>query len=387
MATTRSGISLTRYKSLEVFKGPGAEERAYRFGMAFLANACSRVHGAEAVPMIDRAVRFCKERGLLQRAGQLEGNNEGGGFTVQEEWSQDFIELRERYGAFRRRTKIEPMSSDVKTVLRRTGGLSFYAAGEEDTVATSAKTWDRVGLTAKKWLCMAKISSELNEDSIINQADDLANEMGQAAALLEDQCGFNADGSGDALLATGYQGITGVRPKLLGLSATRANIAGLIVGSGNLWSELTLADFEAVLGLLPQYADTPNAYWFANRTFYYQVMKRLLLAQGGSTATEGADMREEQFLGYPVEFAQVLPRFQLNDDIPCLLGDLSLSSRLGNRSDLTIMVSEHSSFSSDAIDIRGRVRFDCVTHDVGNATSVAADKQPGPVVGLLTAAS
>jgi len=387
MATTRLGISLTRYKSLEVFKGPGAEERAYRFGMAFLANACSRVHGAEAVPMIDRAVRFCKERGLLQRAGQLEGNNEGGGFTVQEEWSQDFIDLREKYGVFRRRAKIEPMSAEVKTVLRRTGGLSFYASGEEDAGTLSAKTWDRVGLQAKKWLCMAKISSELNEDSIINQADDLANEMAYAAALLEDQCGFNADGTGDANSATGYQGITGCRHKLLNLSATRADIAGLIVGSGNLWSELTLADFEAVVGLLPQYADTLNARWFAHRTFFHTVMKRLLLAQGGSTALEGANMREEQFLGYPVEFTQVLPRFQANDDIPCLLGDLSLSSRLGNRSDLTIMISEHSSFSSDAIDVRGRIRFDCVTHDLGNVTSVAANKAPGPIVGLVTAAS
>lgn len=387
VAARQGIVPIRRYQSLKVFKGDGADERAYRFGMAFLANACSGARGAEKIPLIKRAQEYCIEHGLMQRVGQLEGDNAAGGFTVQEEWSQDFIDLREQFGVIRRYTKVEPMASETKTIMRRTGGLSFYAAGEEDTASTSNKNWDRVGLVAKKWLCFGKMSSEINEDSIINQADDLAAEMAYAAAKLEDECGFNGDGSGDATSATGYQGITGIRNKLLGLSSTRANIAGLVVGAGNLWSELLLTDFEGVVGLLPQYADTPNARWFCHRTFFFNCMKRLLLAQGGSTAAEAANLRETQFLGYPVVFSQVFPKVDANDVIPCVLGDLSLGSRLGNRSDLTIMLSEHSSFSTDALDIRGRIRFDFVAHDVGNATSVTADKQPGPIVGLLTAAS
>jgi HK97 family phage major capsid protein len=368
-----------RYQSLKVFKGDGAAERAFRFGQWFLAGPCGRF--AEGSTLIQRAKQYAKEHGIQIQRAHTESVNEDGGFTVPVEFSNEIIDNRESFGVIRRHAKIEPMAAETKIVPRRTRGLSFYAAGETDAATESKKGWDAVTLVAKKWLCLAKISSELQEDSVVSMADDLANEMGYAASELEDNLGFNADGTST------YHGIRGIRHKLLNLSATRANIAGLVVGAGNAWSELLLTDFEKVVALLPQYADTPNAKWFCHKTFYWNVMVKLILASGGVTGMEVEGARARRFLGYDVEISQVLPRVEANDHIPVLFGDLRKGCKLGDRRSLSIKLSEHSSFENDELDILGSIRNDFIAHDVGNQSATAADRVPGPIVGLLTAAS
>jgi HK97 family phage major capsid protein len=382
-ARTESGAArvqvVQRYQSLKAFKGDGAAERAFRFGQWFLAGPCGRF--AENNSLVARAKTYAREHGLQMERAHTESVNEDGGFTVPAEFSNDFIDLREQYGVIRRHSKVEPMSSETKIVPRRTGGLTFYPAGETVAATESKKGWDQVTLVARKWLCLAKVSSELREDSVVNMADDLANEMAYAASQLEDNFGFNGDGTST------YHGIRGIRNKILGLSATRANIAGLVVGAGNLWSELVLTDFEKVVALLPQYADTNNAKWFCHKTFYWNVMAKLILASGGVTGSEVEGARTKRFLGYDVEVSQVLPRVEANDHVPALFGDLRMGTKLGNRRDLTIALSEHSSFDQDELDIRGSIRNDFIAHDVGNASGTADDRVPGPIVGILTAAS
>lgn len=361
--------TLPRFGSVRNFKGEKSEENAYRFGQWFMA-----------VAGMARAIEFCKENGLALRAHQ-EGTNEKGGFLVPDEFGNDLIDLREQFGVFRRNAKIVPMASDTRSDPRRTGGLTAYFVGESEAGTNSDKSWDRVGLIAKKLMVLARYSSELNEDSAISIGDDLMGEIAYAFAYKEDLCGFNGDGSST------YGSIVGVREKLKGLSGTIANISGLFVGTGNAYSELTLADFEAVVGLLPQYADTPRAKWFVHRSFYYNVMVKVMLASGGVTAAEVEGARNKRFLGYDVEFSQVLPKAEANSQVCALLGDLSKAVNFGARRDTMISMSEHSRFSTDEIEIKGTERFDLNVHSVGNATATAADKEPGPVVGLITAAS
>ena len=364
---------IPRYGRLRNFHGEGAEERAYRFAQWFMAGPLGR----------KRAADFCREQGIpvvFSRA-QEESVNEKGGFLVPEEFGNDLIDLREQFGVFRRNAKIVPMVSESRTDPRRTGGLTAYFVDEGEDGTESEKGWDRVGLRAKKLMVLGRYSSEISEDAAINMGDDLAGEIAYAFANKEDLCGFNGDGSST------YGGITGVREKLKGLSGTIANISGLKVGTGNAYSELTLADFRGVVALLPQYADTPMAKWFVHRTFYYDVMVGLLLAGGGVTAAEIEGQRTKRFLGYDVEFAQVMPKSEANSQVCALLGDLAKAASLGSRRDTTIAVSEHSRFRSDEIELKGTERVDINVHSVGNATATAADKEAGPVVGLITAAS
>jgi HK97 family phage major capsid protein len=372
--------TLPRYGTLRNFTGADAAERAYRFGQWVLG-----VRGLSAGLSTEggfaRAAAFCKENGIVLTRAMSEGVNESGGFLVPEEFGNDLIDLREIYGVFRKNAKMVPMSSDTRSDPRRTGGLTAYFAGEGDALTASDKAWDRVELTAKKLTILSRYSNELNEDAVINLGDDLAGEIAYAFALKEDQCGFVGDGTST------YGGMQGVCTKIKGLSGTIANIAGLVVGAGNAYSELVLTDFEAVAAKLPVYADTPRAKWYCHKSVYWNVMVKLALAAGGATGSETTSGVAKRFLGYDVEFVQVMPSVEANSQVCALLGDLTLAASFGSRRDTTIAISEHSRFANDQLEIRGTERFDINVHDVGNASATAGLRVPGPIVGLITAAS
>lgn len=375
--------TVKRYGSLRNFKGEqggrSADQRAFEFGMWMLG-----MFGNES------ARKYCADHGMkyaldVAQKVSRENSNVSSAYLVPDQFENDLIDLRETYGVFRKNAKIVPMASDTRSDPRRTGGLTAYFVGESTAPTASDKTWDRVRLIAKKVGCLAKYTNELNEDAVLNIGDDLAGEIAYAFAALEDDCGFNGDGT------SAYGGIVGIRNAFLNLSATRANIAGLVVGAGNQWSELTLANFHSVLGLLPQYAFAGgNAKWYCSQAFWGGTMQRLALAAGGVTATEIVNgLPQPRFLGYPVEIAQKMPQVEANDVIPVLFGNMRLSSRFGDRRSTSIRMSDHAlnTFEQDEVAIVGFERFDIVNHDIGNQSGTAASRVPGPMVGLLTAAS
>ncbi len=363
-----------RSNAVTSFKGNADEraKKAYGFGL-FLRGALRG--DAQAAKQL---------RGLwdIELRAHIEGQNASGGYLVPEVFENDLIDLREQYGVIRRVAKTRTMTSDTLSVPRRTGGLTAYFVGENAAITESTKGWDRVSLTAKKIGVLAKYSSELSEDAVIELGNDLASEISYAFAQKEDDCGFNGDGTST------YGGITGICPALKGLSGTIANIAGLVVASGNAYSEIVLGDFNKVKAKLPVYANNGNARWFMSHVFYHEVAEKLMLAAGGVTAAEIAAGRNTPvFMGYPVELVQVMPKAEANSQVCALFGDPSLGVQFGSRRGTTIAMSEHLNFAEDELAIRGTERFDIVVHDVGNASGTAADRVPGPVVGLITAAS
>ncbi len=375
---------LLRTESLKCFKGSdkiSAEEQAYRFGQHILAAVFQRPD----------AIKFCKSKGLpfnyvsnssdeIKAMG--EATNTAGGALVPDEFSNNIIDLREQYGLFRQHVRIEPMNSETLTIPRRTTGMTVYYPGEGVQLTASDLAFDSVILTAKKYAALGIYSSELGEDAIINFGDRIAEEAAYAFALAEDDNGFNGDGT------SAYCGTVGIREKLKGLSGTIANIAGLVVGTGNAYSELVLNDFLNVVGTLPAYADTPNAAWFCHKYFYYSVMLKLALASGGVTEGEVIKgQRVPMFLGYPVRFAQKMPKVEANSQVCSLLGDLNKGVALGDRRMITIAMSDQYKFDTDQLAVKATQRIDIKVHDVGNASATAASRVPGPIVGLITAAS
>lgn len=358
-----------------------SEEAAYRFAKWFAGSVLG--DGA--------SFNWCRENGIkvMQEVGSefrelktmKESVNSTGGYLVPPEFDADLIDLRESFGVFRRFARIVPMMRETKTIGRRTGGLTAYAATEAAAVAESEKSWDTVELVAKKFMTLTRVSSELNEDIMVTLGDDLAGEIAYAFSRKEDDCGFNGDGSST------YHGIIGVREKIKGLDSTIGNIAGLVVASGNTYSEIVLADFNKVVGMLPEYAETPRAAWFCSKFFWASVMQRLTTAVGGVMAEEIEGRRMRMFLGYPVIVSQVMPKVEANSQVCALLGDLRLAAAFGDRRQTTISMSEHRYFDTDEIGVKGTERYDIVVHDVGNASATAADREPGPIVGLITAAA
>lgn len=366
---------------LRNFRGPDAKIKAGRFGAwcgaALFGNA--------------KLARWCRENNLpLVEAvdSQSEGINVRGGFLVPEELDESIIDLRLDYGVFRRFAQTVPMSSNEKTRNKRETGLTAYFVGEGAAVTKSNFVPNQVRLIAKKISALAVTSSELEEDSVVDFGDLLAGEIAYAFSNKEDDCGFNGTGTST------YGGIVGVIPSFTNLTATIANIAGLFVSTGNLWSELVLSDFTGVIGLLPKFRGVNNVRWYCHPTFWGQVMQKLQSAAGGNTiVTLAGGALDERFLGYPVTFVEVMPKVEGNSQVCALLGDLSRAAMLGDRRGITLATTTEgtadgvSMFDTDQMAVKGTERFDINVHSIGNQSATASLRQAGPVVGLITAAS
>lgn len=371
----------TRNITKHVTCGEDPNRVAYRFGMWCLGAMGNK-----------NAKAYCDKNNLVFKTHQ-ENTNNTGGFLVPEEFDTTIITLRERYGVFRQNAKIVPMTTETIRIPRRTGGLTAYFVQETAAATESTKGWDQVQLTAKDVAVLSRYTNQLGDDAAINIGDDLAGECAYAFAVKEDQCGFIGDGTST------YGGITGFTNKLLNLNATIANIAGLYVSSGTgyatSWASVTLADFNNVVGKLPQYAYVGgNAKWYCSQAFWGSVMQKLALAAGGNQVTQVMNgALQPMFLGFPVVITQTMPVASAVSQVACLFGDVGLAAKMGSRRDTSIQFSTEASVGGQSlwerneVGIRAIERFDIVVHDVGNANATASLRTPGPVVGLITASS
>lgn len=348
-------------------------EQAKTFGMFILATVSKN----------ETAKKYLEDLGIELRwivgdKAMGEGTQTGGGAVVPVEFIPNIIALQEKYGVYRRNTTVYPMASDSGVAPKLSSGLTVYCPGEGAAITASDLTLGSVGLTAKMWCTLTAISAQLDEDAAIAVGELVGRQIAQAFAKKEDEVGFLGDGTST------YFGHTGVAGALRAVDATIGNIKSLVVGAGNAYSELTLANFDTVCGTLPDYADDGDAQWYSSRKFYYTVMLRLALAAGGVHATEiieGRGAKEKTFLSYPVEFTQVMPKTEANSQICALLANLRMGSYLGDRRQLTIDRSTEVYFANVQLGIRGTQRVAVTVHGVGDTTD------PGPICGLIMAAS
>lgn len=354
--------SVYRGAALKAFKGARAQEEAYRSGMFLRATLLND----------EKAIAFCREKGISLERDMTGTNNTQGGFLVPAEFENSIIDLRIEYGVFRANSRVVPMGSDVKNQPRRTGGLTAYAVGPGQAGTESTPSYDLIELIARKWMVLADYEVEFSEDAIISAADTLASEIAYAFTYAEDNAGFNGTG----LSAT--HGIVGI------ISQLTAATAGLMTASGNAWSEIVEADILGVIGKLPQFArKSGNVKWYCSHTFWATVLQRLALAKGGVTLAEVQGKMMEVAFGYPVEIVEVMPTTEANSQIPLLFGNLSQASTFGDRRGVTVSTADQhaSNWASDILSIKGTERFDINVHDVGDTTNA------GAIVGLITASS
>jgi HK97 family phage major capsid protein len=302
----------------------------------------------------------------------------GGGALISVEQVASWITLLETYGVLRRNAQPMPMGAGQTTVPKTDTLLTGYVPGEGGTITASDPTIAVCNLVPKTICFLTAYSLELEEDSLVALGEFLGTLFARSATYYEDLCGFLGDGTST------YFGFKGIAGALKAVSGTIANIKSLVVGSGNAYSELALVDFEGCAGILPDYADDGSVKWFVHRYFYWTVMVKLALAAGGVNATEvvlGAGTRQKQYLGYPVEFTQVMPRAEANSQICALLANLRLGLILGTRGGLVIDQSTERYFEMGLVAARARNRVAINAHGVGDTTNA------GPICGLITAAS
>jgi len=355
------------YGTIRSFHGADKELKAYRFGQWFMATAG-----------IPASIDYCNNTGMPM-AVHNEGANTAGGYLVPEEFGTDMTRLTLEYGAFRANTNIVPMMSDTRTDPRQTAFMTATWVGESEAAAESDIAWDQIRLVAKKLKAVTRITNELTADAAISVGDQVFRDIARAFALAEDTAGYNGTG----LAATG--GITGVIQSLSDAAGTptTTSAGGIIVGTGDLYSELTLIDFHKVIGTCPTYARR-TAKWHASPFFHNTVMMKLQTAAGGNTVSDISGGGLAPFLGYPVVPVEVMPTASTTSQICTLFGDLSQASKLGDRMTRTISTSEHATVNGvnvwevDQLAIKGVERIDINVHDVGDTTTA------GPICGLQT---
>ncbi len=341
-----------------------AVDKALRFGHWLMAGAGMR-----------KSLNWCDRNGIEVKA-HTEGVNSAGGFLVPDEFENELISLREKFGVFRQNARVRPMSSDTLRVPRRSATLSASFVGEVAAGTETTQTFEQVNLIAKKAMVLTTVSNELAEDAFVNLADDVAGEIAYAFAKKEDECGFIGDGTST------YGGIRGVVDHLNSGTDNKQYFDLELDGSPADFTEATLAQLNSFMALLPEYADTPNCKFYMHKTVFHSLFEKLMSAAGGVTYNELAQGGQRQFLGYPVVFTQTMQSTYSGNTMIALFGDLSLAASFGDRRSTTIQLSEHATvgggsvFEQDELAVRGTERFDINVHDTGDSGA------SGPIVGL-----
>lgn len=345
------------YGKLKSFKNTREGiDSAYRFGRWFAAAAGHT-----------KSLEWCRTNGIpvVREKAHVEGTNSAGGFLVPEEMDSELVTLREEYGVFRREARVIQMSSDTRNVSKRIGGLTAYAVGEASPITKSTQTFGQNKLVAKKVGVLTEISSELNEDSLVNLGDEAADEIAQALAFFEDNAGFNGDGTSP------YHGIVGLSTVL-----TDATYQVADMGAATTYAGVALADLVAAFRKLPAWASTRNNIKvYCNKQAWHGVFERLQAVGGGNTMQTLADgLRTPAFLGYPVVWAQSIPVSETGGATFAYIGDLRLAAYFGDRRSTAIDFSNTAgdAWENDLIGVRATERIDIINANVGSASTYGA---------------
>lgn len=347
-----------RAKAASKLRAYTDERDAYVAGQAFMAAILGKPNSQE----------WCRQNIPMWNT-MTEGVNTKGGFLVPEEMQRTLLRLREARSVFASNARNYPMGSDSTVIPRPINDVTAYWVAEAAEITASDADLAGAELTAKKLAALTKVSTELDEDSIVDIGDMVTASMAYALADKVDRAGFLGDGTST------YGGFTGLA------NALHAN-AVVDAASGNDSAlELDLADFEAVLGALPQYPGIQPA-WYMHSAIFYASCARLMNAAGGNAVGDIADGTPPRFLGYPVRFTQVMPSTTgtLASTIVAYLGDLSLGCTLGTRRSVTTQVSVDRYFENDLIGIKATERCAVLVHETG------ATINERPVIALKTAA-
>jgi hypothetical protein len=104
-------------------------------------------------------------------------SNTGGGFLVPSEIGAEIWRLVDTYSSFRNHANIVTLPTGNFHMPRITGGTTAYFVGETDTITPSDFSGDWIGFHAKKLGCLARLSSEFDEDTVGDFGAALAREF------------------------------------------------------------------------------------------------------------------------------------------------------------------------------------------------------------------
>lgn len=338
--------------------GPEIEARYQRAGQWLLA----------AIYHNEKAALWCRANGVavVKATGETVGSS--GGFLVPSDLANAILDLRDSYGAFRRRARLVPMASDTTSVPRRPGGTGAFFIGENVNNGTADETLanvDAINLTAKKIGSLIRISSEIEEDAIVDMVDFIANEIAFAFAAQEDDCAFNGDGTST------YGKMRGIGTIVLDGNHGKAKVTA--TAAHNTFLTLDSTDLANLLSAV-RAAAIPNSAWYCSQTCFAQTFCRLAGGTGYLPMAEVDGIMTSHYLGFPVILTQKLPLITttLTGKVMLAFGDMYMGGALGQRRGITLARSSDRYLDQDQIGVLGTERFHANVHDVGDNTNFGA---------------
>lgn len=338
---------------------PPPEDRARRIGH-WLRSA----HGGKGSAMAFRG--FDREGVLLRAADNVNGAQ--GGYLCPDEVSSALYNGLNKHGLLRRLARVEHMASDVSNVPRRTARPAAAWVAQGAAIEESTGSYDSLGLSAKKLAILTKHSNELEEDSVIDLAQQFLQDAIEAFGAMEDEAGLRGDGS-----AT-YRGITGLAWQFENSTSLVGSVAA--ASGHNTLAEIDASDLSNVMAAV-SVEGRKHARWIVGSETA-AVLDRISTTNGSPCwgVIDGELVR--MYGGYRVEVSSVMDRDSwAAGDCPIIFGSLDLAICFGDRREISVMNSDARGFAEDEISLRATERIDINCHNVGSST------ERGPVSGLL----
>jgi HK97 family phage major capsid protein len=313
----------------------------------------------------EKARDWCKSNGIAIVKASTETIDSSGGFLVPVELANAILDLRDIYGAFRRRARLVPMKSDTTMVPRHNDGITSFFVAENTSSSTTQANIDQISLTAKKIGALVLISSEMEEDAAVEMVDFLANEIAYAFAKQEDLCAFNGDGTST------YGRMRGISTIVLDGNHNKAKVTAAT--GDNTFLTLTSIDLGNLMSSV-QASAIPNAAWYCSQTCFAQAFCRLAGGTGYLPMAETDGIMTPHYLGFPVILTQALPMISttLTGQVMLVFGDMYRGGVLGQRRGITLARSADRYLDSDQIAVLGTERFHAVVHSLGDNTNFGA---------------
>jgi HK97 family phage major capsid protein len=308
----------------------------------------------------DVARAFCIANKISLEKAASEVPDSAGGFLTPTEMDDAILRVVESQGAFRQGSQVRTTKSDGQIRPRRTGGLTASFVNEGAVIPGSNFSADAVESAQKKVAILATASSELFEDSAPDLAEFVATETGYAFAGVEDDCGFNGDGTST------YRGISGLGAKLAGMKSAVAAAAG-----HDTFAEVDGTDLANLIAQV-QASALPGSAWYTSAMGYALVFCRLAGTSGGLVSTIQPDGSiQASYLGFPVRFSSKLPDVATTLATRPMLyfGNLAKAAMIVERRQMVLAMSKQRLIDTDQILVRATQRMDILVHDVGDAST------------------
>ena len=123
-----------------------------------------------------------------------EGTNNKGGYSVPDIWAKKLYDLMQEKSKLIPLCEVINMTSDVWYAPTVTAGSTAYWVAELGTITNSDLTFGQVTLTAKKVAAKIQLSTELDEDSLVDIMKLVSNQMATDLALAVDSEILNGTG-------------------------------------------------------------------------------------------------------------------------------------------------------------------------------------------------